>query len=121
MDDKYFVVIHPDGFVKLERSDGGAKEIHRLVEGYFENVYIRIHGLPVVISVNEEMLINDSAFNFLATRVTEDSVFVCGPAVLMKLVRLDNEYEELDQVPFSYEEVLMIFSHVEELRYTLFD
>ena len=108
-DSGYLIVIHPDATIEVVVSCGGAEEIHRLVGGFFENVYVPDFPVnDVVASVNEVGKLIGLPINPLATYIYgSPSDFIVGDFVLQKLERV-GEYDELDQVPFSYENVKII-------------
>ena len=123
MSDKlYGVLIHPDTTIELVETPGGAEEIHRLVGGYFENVYLPdVPVSDIVMSVDEEGKLKGKPVNILATVMYRNLYdFIVGDALILKLVRV-GEYNELDQVPFSYENVNVIMQilHMYKRRWLL--
>lgn len=106
MTDKLFgVLIHPDTTIELVETPGGADEIHRLVGGFFENIYLPDFSVSdIVMSVDEEGKLKGKPVNILATVMYRNLYdFIVGDALIFKLERV-GEYNELDQVPFTYEE-----------------
>ena len=99
----YFVVIHPDGSIEKVVTPGGAQEIHRIVGGFFENVYLP--DFPnFVASVNEVGKFIGLPYNPLATYIYSDPYdYIVGEFVIQKLERV-GEYNELEQVPFNFTE-----------------
>ena len=121
-DTGYLIVIHPDATIEVVESCGGAVEIHRLVGGFFENVYLP--DFPeddIVASVNELGKLIGLPINPFATYIYGSTAdFIVGDFVLQKL-ELVGEYDELDQVPFSYENVNVIMQilHMYKRRWLL--
>ena len=106
MSDKlYGVLIHPDTTIELIETPGGAEEIHRLVGGFFENVYLPYFPVSdIVMSVDEEGKLKGKPVNILATLMYRNLYdFIVGDALIFKLERV-GEYNELDQVPFTYDD-----------------
>lgn len=110
----YLIVIHPDTSIEVVDSPGGAEEIHCLVGGFFENVYLPDFPFSnVVASVNEEGKLIGLPINPLATYIYGNAVdFIVGDFVIQKLERV-GEYDELDQVPFDEFEARIILEFIE--------
>ena len=105
----YFVIIHPDASIELVETPGGAEEIHRLVGGFFENVYLPDFPVSdVVASVNEVGKFIGLPINPFATYIYGSYAdFIVGDFVIQKLDRF-GDLNELDQVPFTDDEAKVI-------------
>ena len=114
----YFVIIHPDGSTEIVETPGGAEEIHRLVGGFFENVYFRAFPISnVIASVNEDGKLIGLPINPLATYIYGNALdFIVGDFVIQKLERV-GEYNELDQVPFTADEAEAVLDMLAIYKY----
>ena len=108
-DKHYGILIHPDTTIELVNTPGGADEIHRLVGGYFENVYLwSTFRCDVVMSVDEQGKLKGKPVNILATKIYNNLYdFIVGDALILKLERV-GELQKLDQVPFTYHQAQIV-------------
>lgn len=119
MEKSYAVRIRPDGTVDKVETKGDWEEYQRLVDGFFEVVWIRLPGR--VMLVDEEGKLKGKPYNPLATLLYSSCSgifdFIVGDAILLKLERV-GEYQELDSVPMTEEEAdeLMDWFHYVILR-----
>ena len=114
---RYAVVIHPDTSIEIVETPGGADEIHRLVGGHFENVYLtNFKGFPIVVSVNEIGKLIGKPFNPLGTALYDNPYdFLVGDVVILKLDRV-GEFNELDQLPMTKFEAELLKLHLIQLN-----
>lgn len=105
----YFVIIHPDASIDVVETPGGNDELHRLLGGFFDNVYLCDFPLSdVLASVNDIGKLIGLPINPLATYIyNQPADFIVGDFILQKVVRV-GEYDELDQVPFTESEARIV-------------
>ena len=108
-DTGYFVIIHPDATIEVVETPGGSEELHRLLDGFFDNVYLwHFPVSDVVASVNDIGKLIGLPINHLATYIySEPYDFIVGDFVIQKLECV-GEFYELDQVPFTEDEAKVI-------------
>ena len=105
----YLIIIHPDATIEVVESCGGCDEIQRLVGGFFENVsLLRFPVSYLVASVDEDGKLKGLPINPLATYIYGSTVdCIVGDFVIQQIERV-GEYNELDQVPFTYDQAQII-------------
>ena len=105
----YAVRITTDDRIELVETVGGCDEIHRLVGGYFENVWL--YGFPasdVIMVVDESGKLAGKPVNLIASCIYGNAFdVIVGDVLLLKLERV-GEYNELDELPFTKDQAEIV-------------